>query len=105
MARGMFDEGEFLEVFVDTPLEVAEQRDVKGLYAKARAGKLRNLTGIDSPYEAPVNRELRLSTVDEPVGDLVERLLAALRSGYARPSPPSPSSLGFRARSGVSASL
>src|SRR3546814_1543989 len=79
MARGMFDEGEFLEVFVDTPLEVAEQRDVKGLYAKARAGKLRNFTGIDSPYEAPVNPELRLSTVDEPVGDLVERLLAALR--------------------------
>src|SRR4029077_2942374 len=51
MARDLFDEGEFHEVFVDTPLEVAERRDVKGLYAKARAGLIRNFTGIDSPYE------------------------------------------------------
>jgi len=79
MARGMFAEGEFLEVFVDTPLEVAEQRDVKGLYAKARAGGIRNFTGIDSPYEAPLAAELVLDTV---AGDaeanataVVERLL------------------------------
>jgi hypothetical protein len=50
MARGMVDDGEFCEVFVDTPLEVAAQRDVKGLYKKARAGELKNFTGIDSPY-------------------------------------------------------
>jgi bifunctional enzyme CysN/CysC len=53
MAREILEDGEFIEVFVDTPLAVAEQRDVKGLYAKARAGQLKNFTGIDSPYEAP----------------------------------------------------
>jgi bifunctional enzyme CysN/CysC len=55
-------EGEFFEVFVDTPLEEAERRDVKGLYRKARAGELKNFTGIDSPYEAPENPELHLDT-------------------------------------------
>jgi bifunctional enzyme CysN/CysC len=58
----MFAEGEFLEVFVDTPLAVAESRDVKGLYAKARAGEIRNFTGIDSPYERPEAAELVLDT-------------------------------------------
>jgi bifunctional enzyme CysN/CysC len=53
MARALLAEGEFIEVHVDTPLAVAEQRDVKGLYAKARRGELKNFTGIDSPYEAP----------------------------------------------------
>ena len=53
MVRAMLPEGEFVEVFVDTPLAVAEERDVKGLYKKARAGELKNFTGIDSPYEAP----------------------------------------------------
>ena len=62
MARELFDEGEFLEVFVDTPLEVAEGRDPKGLYAKARAGELANFTGIDSPYEPPEHAELTLDT-------------------------------------------
>ena len=79
MARELFAEGEFLEVFVDTPLEVAEQRDVKGLYAKARAGELRNFTGIDSSYEAPRNPDVTLSTVGARVEDLVERLLEELR--------------------------
>jgi bifunctional enzyme CysN/CysC len=64
MVRAMLPEGEFIEVFVDTPLEVAEQRDVKGLYKKARAGDLKNFTGIDSPYEAPVNPEIRVNTVE-----------------------------------------
>jgi bifunctional enzyme CysN/CysC len=62
MARELFDEGEFLEVFVDTPVEVAEGRDPKGLYAKARRGELANFTGIDSPYEPPEHAELRLDT-------------------------------------------
>ncbi len=77
MAREMFDDGEFLEVFVDTPLEVAEQRDVKGLYAKARAGKLQNFTGVDSPYQAPQAPELRLQPTSPPE-DLAEQVLAQL---------------------------
>ena len=63
MVREMMPEGEFIEVFVDTPLEVAEERDVKGLYKKARSGELKNFTGIDSPYEAPENAEIRVNTV------------------------------------------
>ena len=57
------DPGEFVEVFVNTPLAVAEQRDRKGLYKKARRGELRGFTGIDSPYEPPINPELELPTV------------------------------------------
>ena len=76
MAREMFAEGEFAEVFVDTPLEVAEQRDVKGLYAKARAGELRNFTGIDSRYEEPESAELVLETVGDSAEALAERLVA-----------------------------
>ena len=64
MVRALLPEGEFVEIFVDTPLEVAEQRDVKGLYKKARAGELKNFTGIDSPYEEPLNAEIRVSTTD-----------------------------------------
>ena len=64
MVREMLPEGEFIEVFVDTPLEVAEARDVKGLYKKARQGELKNFTGIDSPYEAPEHPEIRVNTVD-----------------------------------------
>lgn len=60
MARALLEEGEFLEIFVDTPLEVCEARDPKGLYKKARAGQLPNFTGIGSPYEPPENPELRL---------------------------------------------
>ena len=64
MVRDMLPQGEFIEIFVDTPLEVAEARDVKGLYKKARAGQLKNFTGIDSPYEPPENAEIRVNTVD-----------------------------------------
>ena len=64
MVRDMITGGEFIEIFVDTPLEVAEARDVKGLYKKAREGKLKNFTGIDSPYEAPEDPEIRVNTVD-----------------------------------------
>ncbi|MBY6093114.1 sulfate adenylyltransferase subunit CysN [Maritimibacter alkaliphilus] len=74
MVRQMMQPGEFVEVFVDTPLEVAESRDVKGLYAKARAGQLKNFTGIDSPYEAPEGAELRIDTTEmtpEQAADLI----------------------------------
>jgi bifunctional enzyme CysN/CysC len=78
MARRLFDDGEFVEVYVDTPLEEAEKRDVKGLYAKARRGELPNFTGIDSPYEAPENPEIRLDTeknsIEESVADIVKFL-------------------------------
>lgn len=80
MARRMFEDGEFLEVFVDTPLEVAEQRDAKGLYAKARAGLLRNFTGIDSPYEKPTQPELLLSTARATPEQLAELLLDYLEN-------------------------
>ncbi len=62
-ARKMFPEDHFIEVFVDTPLEVCEERDIKGLYARARAGELKGFTGIDDPYEAPIEPEIHLSTV------------------------------------------
>ena len=64
MVRQMLKDSEFIEIFVDTPLEVAEQRDVKGLYKKARSGELKNFTGIDSPYEEPENPDIRVNTVD-----------------------------------------
>ncbi len=64
MVRTMMPEGEFIEIFVDTPLAVAEARDVKGLYKKARAGTLKNFTGIDSPYEPPEQPEIRVNTVE-----------------------------------------
>ena len=85
MARELFADGEFIEVFVDTPLAVAEQRDIKGLYAKARAGQLPHFTGIDSPYEVPETPELRLDTTESDAAALadqiVERLLQADRGG------------------------
>ena len=75
MARELFAPGEFVEVFVDTPLAVAEQRDVKGLYAKARAGQLRNFTGIDSPYEVPEAAELQLETVGDTAEALAQKVI------------------------------
>ncbi len=75
MARNLMSEGEFVEVFVDTPLEVCEQRDVKGLYAKARAGELPNFTGISSPYEAPQNPEIRIDTTQMSAEDAAEQIL------------------------------
>ncbi len=76
--RERFDQGEFVEVFVDTPLEVCEERDVKGLYAKARAGKIPNFTGISSPYEEPENAELVLKTVGRSAEDLADEVLSVL---------------------------
>jgi bifunctional enzyme CysN/CysC len=78
MAREMMEAGEFIEVYVDTPLEVCEARDVKGLYAKARAGQIKNFTGIDSDYEAPENAEIRINTSektpDVTAGEIIEHL-------------------------------
>ncbi|HET6435866.1 MAG TPA: sulfate adenylyltransferase subunit CysN [Xanthomonadaceae bacterium] len=79
MARALFEPGEFLEVFVDTPLEVAERRDVKGLYAKARAGEIRNFTGIDSAYEPPESAELVLDTVRASAEALAQQVVERLR--------------------------
>ncbi|MCL6619007.1 sulfate adenylyltransferase subunit CysN [Thermomonas hydrothermalis] len=78
MARSLFEPGEFLEVFVDTPLAEAERRDVKGLYAKARRGELRNFTGIDSPYEPPERPELHLQTLGQDPAVLADRVVAAI---------------------------
>ena len=68
MARGLMPEGEFVEIFVDTPLEVAEARDPKGLYARARAGEIKNFTGIDAPYEAPLSPTCICSTEGTDAG-------------------------------------
>ena len=78
MARELFEANEFIEVFVDTPLDIAEQRDPKGLYRKARQGKLPNFTGIDSPYEAPENPEFSLDTTNSSPEELAEDLLVKL---------------------------
>ena len=75
MARSLFDEDGFIEVFVDTPIELCEQRDVKGLYAKARRGELPNFTGISSPYEAPENPELHLRTAEQDLDAMVDAIL------------------------------
>ena len=75
MARRLFDEGQFIEIFVDTPLEEAERRDVKGLYAKARRGELPNFTGIDSPYEPPENPEIRLNAGENSVETCVQQIV------------------------------
>ena len=78
MVREMIPEGEFIEIFVDTPLEVAESRDVKGLYKKARSGELQNFTGIDSPYEAPEDPEIRVNTVDMTPLEAAEYIIAQI---------------------------
>jgi sulfate adenylyltransferase len=84
-ARKMFRDGNFIEIFVDTPLEVCEQRDTKGFYAMARAGKIKNFTGIDDPYEAPVEPELHLETVDCLPEENAQRVINYLVSaGFIR---------------------
>ena len=78
MARNLFDEGEFVEIHVDTPLGVAESRDPKGLYKKARMGEIPNFTGISSPYEAPSAPEITVSTESESVEEVVSDLIKTL---------------------------
>ena len=75
MVRAMLPDAEFIEIFVDTPLEVAEARDVKGLYKKARSGALKNFTGIDSPYEPPLNPEIRVNTVEMTATEAAEYIV------------------------------
>jgi bifunctional enzyme CysN/CysC len=87
MARELVGAGEFFEVFVDTPLAAAEQRDAKGLYAKARRGELKNFTGIDSPYEAPERPEIHIDTTRVSAEQAAQSILAALRTaGILQPA-------------------
>jgi len=81
MARDLLPKGEFLEIFVDAPLEVAEARDPKGLYKKARAGEIVHFTGIDSPYEPPLAADLHLDTTRASAEELAEQIVARLRGG------------------------
>jgi|HigsolmetaAR202D_1030399.scaffolds.fasta_scaffold00100_34 sulfate adenylyltransferase, large subunit len=78
MARSLVEEGEFFEIFVDTPIELAEKRDPKGLYRKARRGELRNFTGIDSPYERPEHPEIHIDTTRMSPDEAAEMILARL---------------------------
>lgn len=77
--RSIVEEGEFIEVFVDTPIEECERRDTKGLYKRARAGEIANFTGISAPYEVPVKPELHLKTLEASAAKLADRVLAHLR--------------------------
>lgn len=84
-ARKMVPEGHFIEVFVDTPLEVCEARDVKGLYARARSGEIKNFTGIDDPYEAPIEPEVHLKTVGVTPKENARQIIDYLiKVGYLR---------------------
>ena len=78
MVRNMVKRDEFFEVFIDTPLSVAEDRDVKGLYAKARSGQLKNFTGIDSPYEAPESPEIHIDTTSVDIDEAAEQIVKKL---------------------------
>ena len=83
MARSLMAPDEFIEIFVDTPLEICEQRDPKGLYRKARRGELRNFTGLDSPYERPEAPELILDAFNERAEDLADHVITFLQRGGA----------------------
>jgi adenylylsulfate kinase len=76
--RGLMGAGEFVEVFVDTPLEICEARDPKGLYKKARAGEISNFTGLDAPYEAPVSPEVHLETADLSIDEAAAQVISYL---------------------------
>jgi len=86
MARDLMGEREFVEVFIDTPLSEAERRDVKGLYKKARAGELKNFTGVDSPYEPPEDPEIRIDTTRLSAEEAAERIVDWLEGGGFDPS-------------------
>ena len=81
LARGLFGPGQFLEIFVDTELAVAEARDVKGLYRRARQGLLPAFTGIGSPYEPPLDPDIRIATASVPAEVAAERIVAAVPAG------------------------
>lgn len=77
--RDLFQDGQFIEVFVDTPLEVCEQRDPKGLYKKARSGEIKNFTGLDSPYEQPECAEIHLTTDKNSIEDMAHQVIRFLK--------------------------
>jgi len=83
MVRDLMPEGEFIEIHIDTPLAVAEARDVKGLYKKARSGKLKNFTGIDSPYEAPAAPEIRIDTTQMTPEEAASKIVAEVLGDWA----------------------
>jgi sulfate adenylyltransferase len=86
--RGLVGSNNFVEVFVDTPIEICERRDSKGLYARARRGEIGNFTGIDDPYEAPLHPEIRLDTVTHSPEENVNLILAFLEEkGFIQPQP------------------
>ena len=83
--RSMVGAGQFIEVFVDTPIEVCEERDVKGMYAKARRGEIKNFTGIDDPYERPEDAEITLDTTHHSPEDNARRVIEYLvEQGFVR---------------------
>ena len=83
MARKMLEHGEFIEVFIDTPIDVCEQRDPKGLYKKARAGEIKHFTGIDSDYDIPQQSELHIKTAELSIGQCAEQVVNhLLKLGY-----------------------
>ncbi|AOE50152.1 adenylyl-sulfate kinase [Kangiella sediminilitoris] len=79
--RDLFEKGQFIEVFVDTPLEICEQRDPKGLYKKARSGEIKNFTGLDSPYEKPEKADIHLKTDGKTIEALAQEVINYLRHG------------------------
>jgi adenylylsulfate kinase-like enzyme len=79
-AKNIIGEDSFVEVFIDTPLEICEQRDVKGLYKKARTGEISNFTGISSPFEAPSNPDLVVKTANRPLADCVQEVINYLKN-------------------------
>lgn len=86
VVRGMLKEGEFIEVFIDTPIAECEKRDPKGLYKKARAGEIKDFTGIDSPYEAPENAEIVIKNIDVSIDDAANAVIEYLDTrGYLKP--------------------
>ena len=79
MARSLFNDGEFFEIYVDTPLDICEERDPKGLYKKARKGEIKNFTGIGSAYEAPENQDLVINTQNHAIDEALNLLLKILQ--------------------------
>ncbi|MCL4147268.1 UNVERIFIED_CONTAM: hypothetical protein GTU68_041165, partial [Idotea baltica] len=73
-AKQIIGENDFIEIYVNTPIEICEQRDVKGLYKKARAGEIKGFTGIDSPYEAPVNPDVEIKTENQSIEESVDQI-------------------------------
>ena len=81
--KALVEENEFIEIFVDTPLDICERRDPKGLYRKARKGEIANFTGISSPYEAPLNANIHLNTDEETIDECTEKIINYLEErGY-----------------------